>query len=104
MYYTADICMCENLNKVSKYTHRTLCMRQHHVWLWPAEKHFGAAVEGYSRAIELNPLQAVYWSNRAAAHIRLENYGSALTDATKAIELNPKYIKAKSPPKISVLR
>lgn len=55
-------------------------------------------MEGYSRAIELHPLQAVYWSNRAAAHIRLENYGSALTDATKAIELNPKYIKARARP------
>lgn len=60
------------------------------------EKHYGAAVDGYSRAIELNPLQAVYWSNRAAAHMHLENYGAALTDATKAIEINPKYIKARA--------
>jgi tetratricopeptide (TPR) repeat protein len=51
-------------------------------------------LEGYSKAIDLNPLEAVYWANRAAAHLRLEEFGSALADATKAIELNPKYIKA----------
>ena len=62
-----------------------------------ADHHFGAAVDGYSRAIELNPLQAVYWANRAAAHLRLENFGSALSDATKAVELNPRYIKARAP-------
>ena len=59
-------------------------------------------MDGYSRAIELNPLQAVYWSNRAAAHMHLENYGAALTDATKAIEINPKYIKARAQARPSV--
>jgi tetratricopeptide (TPR) repeat protein len=58
-----------------------------------AGKHFTAAVEGYTKAIELNPANAVYFANRAAAHIRLENFGSALEDATKAIELNSKYVK-----------
>jgi hypothetical protein len=29
------------------------------------------------------------------AHIKLENYGSAIEDATKAIELDKKYIKVK---------
>lgn len=47
----------------------------------------------YSRAIDINPNNAVYYSNRAAAHVRLENFGLALTDATKAIELNPQYVK-----------
>ena len=58
-----------------------------------SEKHFAQAVEGYTRAIELNPNVAIYYGNRAFAHIRLENYGSALEDATKATEINPKYIK-----------
>lgn len=30
---------------------------------------------------------------RLAAHIKLENYGSAIEDATKAIELDPTYVK-----------
>ena len=48
---------------------------------------------GYSRAIDLDPDNAVYYSNRAAAHIRLENFGSAVADASRAIDLNPAYIK-----------
>jgi len=58
------------------------------------DKHYVAAVDGYTRAIELDPTNAVYYGNRAFAHIRLENYGSAVADADKAIELDPKYIKA----------
>ncbi|KAK9907522.1 hypothetical protein WJX75_005274 [Coccomyxa subellipsoidea] len=57
------------------------------------DAHYQAAVEGYSMAILLDPTKAVYYANRAAAHIRLESFGSALADATKAIDLDPKYIK-----------
>ena len=57
------------------------------------EKHFTLAIEGYTRAIELNPNSAVYYSNRAFAHTKLEAYGSAIADATKAIELEPAYVK-----------
>ncbi|GIL91320.1 hypothetical protein Vretimale_17737 [Volvox reticuliferus] len=56
-------------------------------------KHFAAAIEGYTRAIDLNPNNAIYWANRAAAHIKLENYGAAVADAEKATEIDPKYIK-----------
>lgn len=56
-------------------------------------KHYTLAVDGYSRAIELNPYNAVYLSNRAFANIKLENYGAAVADSTKAIELDPKYVK-----------
>ena len=34
------------------------------------------------------------YSNRAFAHIRLENFGSAIQDATRALELDPTYTKA----------
>jgi serine/threonine-protein phosphatase 5 len=36
----------------------------------------------------------VLLSNRAFAHIRLENYGSAVQDSTNAIEVDPQYVKA----------
>lgn len=49
---------------------------------------------GYTKAINLDPNNAVYYSNRAFAHIRLENFGSAIADATKSLELDPTYIKA----------
>jgi tetratricopeptide (TPR) repeat protein len=48
---------------------------------------------GYTQAIELRPAHAIYYANRAAAHIRLEEYGSAIADATQAIEVDPDYIK-----------
>lgn len=60
-----------------------------------AEKHFGKAIEGYTSAIALNPKSAVYFSNRAFAHIKMENYGAAVADASKALEQDPRYIKVR---------
>ncbi|XP_072965076.1 serine/threonine-protein phosphatase 5 [Typha angustifolia] len=54
---------------------------------------FSQAIELYSQAIELNESNAVYWANRAFAHTKLEEYGSAVQDATTAIEIDPKYSK-----------
>lgn len=54
---------------------------------------FSQAIDLYSRAIELDSQNAVYWANRAFAHTKLEEYGSAVLDATKAIEIDPKYSK-----------
>ncbi len=62
-------------------------------YVCPSEKHYAAAIQLYTKAIGFNPNNAIYWSNRAAAHIKLENYGAAVTDAEKATELDPKYIK-----------
>jgi tetratricopeptide (TPR) repeat protein len=58
----------------------------------PANK-FAQAIDLYSQAIELHSSNAVYWANRAFAHTKLEEYGSAVQDATKAIETDPKYSK-----------
>eukprot|EP00775_Hariotina_reticulata_P007235 gene7235-7448_t len=57
------------------------------------EKHYGAAVDLYSKALELDPHNAVYYSNRAFAHIKLEEYGSAVADATQAVQSDPSYVK-----------
>ncbi|KAG2615776.1 serine/threonine-protein phosphatase 5-like [Panicum virgatum] len=54
---------------------------------------FSQAIELYSQAIELNSSNAVYWANRAFAHTKLEEYGSAVQDATNAIEIDPRYSK-----------
>ena len=51
------------------------------------------AIEQYGKAIDSNPLSAVYHANRAFAHIRMETYGSAVEDAAQAIALDPKYVK-----------
>ena len=42
----------------------------------------------------MSPNNAVLLSNRAFAHVRLENYGSAIADASSAVESDPNYIKA----------
>uniref|UniRef100_H2Z6Q5 Serine/threonine-protein phosphatase n=1 Tax=Ciona savignyi TaxID=51511 RepID=H2Z6Q5_CIOSA len=58
------------------------------------DKKYEEAVELYTRAIEANPKSSVYHANRSFAHLRLENYGFALEDASTAIACDKKYIKA----------
>ncbi|KAM3302044.1 serine/threonine-protein phosphatase 5 isoform X1 [Capsicum chacoense] len=54
---------------------------------------YSQAIDLYTQAIELNGENAVYWANRAFAHTKLEEYGSAIQDGTKAIEIDPRYSK-----------
>lgn len=61
-------------------------------WLFTGHK-FSHAIDLYTQAIELNGNNAVYWANRAFAHTKLEEYGSAILDASKAIEIDPRYSK-----------
>ncbi|CAG9466709.1 unnamed protein product [Pedinophyceae sp. YPF-701] len=58
------------------------------------EKHFAKALDLYSQAIDLNPSNAVYYGNRAFAHLKLENYGAAVSDASAAIKIDNTYVKA----------
>ena len=53
---------------------------------------FLLAVELYTKAIELAP-SAIFYANRAAAHVKSENYGSAIDDASSAIDLDARYVK-----------
>lgn len=46
------------------------------------------------RAITLNPTNAVYYCNRAAAYSRLEKHDEAIMDCKEAIRLDPTYGKA----------
>lgn len=52
------------------------------------------ALDRYGRAIELDPSNAVYYCNRAAAHSKLNNHESALDDCQRAISHDPNYSKA----------
>ncbi|XP_047331500.1 serine/threonine-protein phosphatase 5-like isoform X1 [Impatiens glandulifera] len=54
---------------------------------------YSQAIDLYTKAIDLNSENSVYWANRAFAHTKLEEYGSAIQDASKAIEIDPKYTK-----------
>lgn len=53
---------------------------------------FQAAIDFYSQALEIEP-SAVLYCNRSFAHLKLENYGSAESDASAAIELEANFIK-----------
>lgn len=58
-----------------------------------AANKFSQAIDLYTKAIEINGENAVYWANRAFSHTKLEEYGSAIQDASKAVEIDPKYSK-----------
>lgn len=58
------------------------------------EKKYEEAVRLYTSAIEMYDGSAVYFANRSFAHLRLENFGYALKDASKAIKLDKTYTKA----------
>ncbi|KAK6314385.1 small glutamine-rich tetratricopeptide repeat-containing protein alpha [Coregonus clupeaformis] len=57
-------------------------------------ENYGAAVEFYSKAIAINPRNAVYYCNRAAAYSKLGNYAGAVQDCELAIGIDPNYSKA----------
>ncbi|BES89844.1 Hypothetical proteinall glutamine-rich tetratricopeptide [Nesidiocoris tenuis] len=55
---------------------------------------FNEAIELYTKAIRLDPKNAVYYCNRAAAHSKLRNHQQAIVDCKIAIEIDPSYSKA----------
>lgn len=57
-------------------------------------KDYAGAISAYNSAIELDPTNPVYYSNRAAAHSSSGDHAAAVVDAEKAIEADPKFIKA----------
>jgi small glutamine-rich tetratricopeptide repeat-containing protein alpha len=59
-------------------------------------KKYDDAIASYTRAVELDPTNAVFYSNRAAAHISKQDYNSAIADAEKAIEVDSKFVRAYS--------
>mmetsp|Transcript_9265 Transcript_9265/g.14839 ORF Transcript_9265/g.14839 Transcript_9265/m.14839 type:complete len:502 (-) Transcript_9265:221-1726(-) len=55
---------------------------------------YNEAIGCYSKAIEADGANPVFYSNRSICHIHLENFGLAIADAKKGIEINSKYIKS----------
>lgn len=55
---------------------------------------FNKAHESYSRAIEIDNNNAIYYSNRAAASSKLGDHQAALKDCKEAISIDPNYSKA----------
>ncbi|CAG9760375.1 unnamed protein product [Ceutorhynchus assimilis] len=55
---------------------------------------YNEAIDEYTKAIDLNPNNAVYFCNRAAAYTRIMKDIDAITDCNEAIKLDPTYGKA----------
>lgn len=58
------------------------------------KKDYAAAVENYTKALEISPLNPIYLSNRAAAYSAQNQHELARNDAELATATDPKYTKA----------
>lgn len=58
-----------------------------------AEK-YSDALESYSQAIKLDPKNAVFFCNRAAAYSKLNKHQLAIEDCNRALAIDPCYSKA----------
>ncbi|KAF1834384.1 TPR-like protein [Decorospora gaudefroyi] len=56
-------------------------------------KDYPRAIEEYSKAIEADPQNATYYSNRAAAYISANRFYQAMEDCKRADELDPNNMK-----------
>ena len=57
-------------------------------------KDYPAAIDLYSKAINISPLNPIYLSNRAAAYSASHKHAQASTDAEMAVAADPTYTKA----------
>ena len=60
------------------------------------EKNYEEAIKQYTKAIEIDPNDHVFYSNRSAAYISANNPEKALEDGTKCVQLNPTWAKGYS--------
>lgn len=51
------------------------------------------AIQLFSQAIDVDPDNCVYYSNRSAAHMKNNSISKALRDAEKCLELDSSFIK-----------
>ncbi|KAJ3291121.1 hypothetical protein HK104_006325 [Borealophlyctis nickersoniae] len=59
-------------------------------------KNYSEAIRLYTEALELDPQNALYYGNRAAAHSQAGDHDKAVADAKKALEADPDYAKGYS--------
>lgn len=59
-----------------------------------AQKDYASAIDLYTQALVLHPANAVFLSNRAAAHSANKDHASAKIDAEAAVAVDPSYTKA----------
>lgn len=57
-------------------------------------KQYNKAIENYTQAINLNSMDATYYTNRAACYFYLKEYEKCIHDCNDALALDPKSTKA----------
>ena len=55
---------------------------------------YGQAIEHFTRALRFAGPSAVYYTNRAAAHLRKGDAADALRDAEEALKVDARHVKA----------
>lgn len=60
------------------------------------QEKFTEAIELYTKAIEIDESNYIYYSNRSAAYLRMKDGFNALKDAEKCVELNPDFAEGYS--------
>ncbi|KAK2462007.1 hypothetical protein APHAL10511_006470 [Amanita phalloides] len=68
-------------------------LKQHGNSLMSSKK-YDEAIAAYTKAIEIDANNPVYYSNRAAAYSSKNDHLAAVGDAEKAISVDPKFVKA----------
>lgn len=58
------------------------------------DKIYDKAIDFYTKAIDIDSSNAVYYANRSLANLRTELFGSALSDAQNSVQKDPSYLKA----------
>lgn len=59
-----------------------------------SKKEYSQAVKMYTEAIQLDPSQAIFFSNRALAYLELQKYQEVIDDCDKCLKLDPNNFKA----------
>ncbi|KAJ5078573.1 RNA polymerase ii-associated protein [Anaeramoeba ignava] len=58
------------------------------------QNQYEKAIDNYTKAINANPRNEIYYSNRAACLIKLKKFKEAENDCVKSLEINPKFLKS----------
>jgi len=56
-------------------------------------KDYSKAIEYYSKAIDLNPMDPAYYGNRAACYFAMHNYQKCIDDSNDAINIDANFVK-----------
>ncbi|GMH34298.1 hypothetical protein BSKO_02132 [Bryopsis sp. KO-2023] len=58
-----------------------------------AKRNYEEAIKHFTKCIELDPKNEVYFSNRSASHAQMKNFDLSLRDAQSVIRLKPNWLK-----------